>query len=150
MVCAICLVILIVVTYPCAAIKTPEPVVIAKSDSAKFNSIAFDNETVAWIEYGPNADNTTGSSLHKFDISTGRQETVIVDPSGKFSLGLSLYMVRPEGDLPLRRRRACSQIPLLQQQTGQPGDRRRQGGLGGEDGGPVFFEDVRHLYRRLR
>jgi beta propeller repeat protein len=89
LVCAICLVILIVVAYPCAAIKTPEPVVIAKSDSAKFNSIAFDNETVAWIEYGPNTDNMTGSSLHKFDISTGRQETVIVDPSGKFSLDLS-------------------------------------------------------------
>ena len=88
MVCAVCLVFLISV-MPCTAIKTPEPVVIAKGDSARFNSIAFDNGTIAWIEYGANGDGTPGSSIHKFDVSTGRQETVIADPSGKFSLDIS-------------------------------------------------------------
>lgn len=86
----ICLMItFFLLAYPCTALKIPEPVVIAKSDSAKYNSIAFENNTVAWIEYGPNNKGIPGSSIHKFDISTGRQETVIVDPSGKFSLDLS-------------------------------------------------------------
>jgi len=85
----VCLIILLLAAYPCTAIKTPEPVVITKSDSAKFNSIAFDNNTVAWIEFGTNGNGTPGSSIHKFDISTGRQETVIADPSGKSGLDIS-------------------------------------------------------------
>lgn len=66
-----------------------EPQVIAKVEAARYNSIAFDDSTIAWIEYGPNEDGIPGSSIHRFDIATGRQETVIVDPSGKFSLDLS-------------------------------------------------------------
>jgi len=85
----ICLIFLLLAAYPCAAIKTPEPVVIAKSDSAKFNSVAFDNNTVAWIEYGANENGKTRSSIHKFDILTGRQEMVIADPSGKSGLDIS-------------------------------------------------------------
>lgn len=74
---------------PSTAVDITEPVIIAKSDSARYNSISFDNDKVAWIEYGFNEDDSLASSVHSFDIKTGRQGTVIVDPSGKFSLDLS-------------------------------------------------------------
>jgi len=87
---AVCLIIIISLLIPSVfALELPEPVIIAKSDSAKYNSVAFDGTTVAWIEYGLNDDNTLSGSIKKFDINSGRQETVIADPSGKFSLEIS-------------------------------------------------------------
>ncbi|MDD4126173.1 MAG: hypothetical protein PHV39_00605 [Methanomicrobium sp.] len=82
-------IIFFILVYPCTALDSIDPVIIAKSDSARYNSVAFDDEKVAWIEYGLNDDDSLASSIHCFDIKTGRQETVIVDPSGKFSLDLS-------------------------------------------------------------
>ena len=52
---------------PSTAVDITEPVIIAKSDSARYNSISFDNDKVAWIEYGFNEDDSLASSVHSFD-----------------------------------------------------------------------------------
>ncbi|WOF16287.1 hypothetical protein F1737_05950 [Methanoplanus sp. FWC-SCC4] len=75
--------------FPCFAQEIPDAELIAMGDVARYNSMAFKDNVVAWIEYGQDENDILISSIHKYNISTGMQETVIADPSGKFSLDFS-------------------------------------------------------------
>lgn len=77
------------IAAPCFAQEIPDAEFIAKGDAARYDAIAFKDNVVAWIEYEQDENNMLASSIHKYNISTGMQEVVIADPSGKFSLDFS-------------------------------------------------------------
>ena len=77
------------IATPCFAQEIPDAEFIAKGDAARYDAIAFKDNVVAWIEYEQDENNMLASSIHKYNISTGMQEIVIADPSGKFSLDFS-------------------------------------------------------------
>jgi beta propeller repeat protein len=65
---------------------------IAKSESRKYNQIAFDGRTVAWVEYGSGEADGPGfypGGIYRYDIVTGWEELVLADTSWKRDLDLS-------------------------------------------------------------
>ncbi|MEN6610854.1 MAG: hypothetical protein ABFC24_08420 [Methanoregulaceae archaeon] len=63
---------------------------IAKSDSEKYNAIAFDEGNVAWVEYGSGIFSGNYSrTIYRYNVSSGRKELVIRDTSWKRDLAIS-------------------------------------------------------------
>lgn len=80
---------LLVAVHSCTAEEVADAEQIAKGDVARYNSYAFKDEVVAWLEYGTDEDGLLESSIRRYNLSTGVQELVIADPSGKSSLDFS-------------------------------------------------------------
>jgi beta propeller repeat protein len=83
---------LLSVCLPIPAAGSLDAYLIAKSDSRKYNAIACDNGTVAWVEYGSGISGKPGyypRSIYRYDIVTGRKELVLADTSWKRDLDLS-------------------------------------------------------------
>ncbi|MBP2134534.1 beta propeller repeat protein [Methanomicrobium sp. W14] len=80
---------LLLIVIPCLAQEISDAEFIAKGDAARYDAFAFKDNVCVWIEYDKDENNMLQSSIHKYNISTGMQETVIADPSGKFSVDFS-------------------------------------------------------------
>jgi len=77
-------------TIPCSGADPFDAYLVAKSNSEKYDAIAFDQGNVAWVEYGPGAGYGYYSrSVYRYNISTGRKELVINDTSWKRDLAFS-------------------------------------------------------------
>ncbi|AGB01103.1 TolB family protein [Methanoregula formicica] len=63
---------------------------IAKSNAEKYNAIACDEGNVAWVEYGAGTDSGDYSrAIYRYNVSGGRKDLVIHDPSWKRELAIS-------------------------------------------------------------
>lgn len=78
-----------ILASPCCAQEISDAEFISLGDVARYNSIVFDDDVVAWLEYDLDENDLLASSIHRYNISTGMQELVVADPSGKFSLDFS-------------------------------------------------------------
>ncbi|WP_421908243.1 hypothetical protein [Methanolacinia petrolearia] len=85
----ILLVMVLILVCPCCAQEISDAELISLGDVARYNFIVFDNDVVAWLEYDLDQNRLLQSSIHRYNISTGMQELVVADPSGKFSLDFS-------------------------------------------------------------
>ncbi|ADN36753.1 hypothetical protein Mpet_2003 [Methanolacinia petrolearia DSM 11571] len=85
----ILLIMVLILVCPCCAQEISDAELISLGDVARYNSIVFDNDVVAWLEYDLDQNRLLQSSIHRYNISTGMQELVVADPSGKFSLDFS-------------------------------------------------------------
>ena len=80
---------ILILVCPCIAQEISDAELISLGDVARYNSIVFDGDVVAWLEYDLDENDLLASSIHRYNISTGMQELVVADPSGKFSLDFS-------------------------------------------------------------
>lgn len=75
---------------PCYGADSFESYLIAKSNSYKYNTIACDDGNIAWVEYGPETDPGNYSRvIYRYNVSEGRKDVVIRDPSWKRDLAIS-------------------------------------------------------------
>lgn len=77
-------------TVPCSGADPFEAYLIAKSNSAKYHAIACDGGNVAWVEYGAGTGPGDYSRvIYRYNVSGGRKDVVIRDPSWKRDLAFS-------------------------------------------------------------
>jgi len=75
---------------PCYGADSFESYLIAKSNSYKYNTIACDDGNIAWVEYGGDSNPGNYSRvIYRYNISEGRKDVVIRDPSWKRDLAIS-------------------------------------------------------------
>jgi len=75
---------------PCSGADSFEAYLIAKSTSEKYHAIACDGGNVAWVEYGAGIGSGDYSrAIYRYNVSNGRKDVVIRDPSWKRDLAIS-------------------------------------------------------------